>query len=504
MSTEQSSIFREGSRVVNPLRRTPRSSGGGFVDVSDPSTRSRQRRKFQSTLKKLELRLDDFDPAVRSETMEKLKLLEVPGEDLQGRVNMHMHTFFSYHAAGWSPSRFAWEVRKTGLWSAGIIDFDGVDGIQEFLKAAESLCIRATAGIEVRTFLHEFADVEIDSPGENGVHYIMGSGLVKLPATGTTEAGYLAKLRGISDQRSRAIVERINAALPVIAVDYDQVVRSRTPGGYASERHLTSAYLEKADAVFPDLEKLADFWAGLLDRPRAGVLALLPLRAALAEAVRSKLMKKGGIGYLQPDSVSFPPTGEVYAWMKSCGAIPTDSWLDGTSAGEARARELLECNRSLGARALNLIPDRNWNVKDPVDKRRKLENLARVVSLASEWHMPLNIGTEGNKAGLPFADDLVCPELVPFKSGFLEGAKILVGHAVLARFADYDYCGSAAEGDFGGDIRSKNEFFASVGSLPPVNAVLARQLRDLGPASALAALRASSRRGVWTTVNPLF
>ncbi len=30
--------------------------------------------------------------------------------------NMHCHSFFSYNAAGWSPSRIAWEARRAG-WS---------------------------------------------------------------------------------------------------------------------------------------------------------------------------------------------------------------------------------------------------------------------------------------------------------------------------------------------------------------------------------------------------
>jgi hypothetical protein len=479
-----------------PLTLKDRVVAGG-----ENSTESRLRMQFNALVKDLEQQLGDFDPLVRASSLNKLARLEVPGQIPQENVNLHMHTFFSYNAEEWSPSRFAWEVRKAGLLSAGIIDFDGIDGIKEFLAAAESLRIRATAGIEIRTFLHEFADVEIDSPGEPGVHYIAGSGLVRLPEAGTPESVYLARLRRISDRRSRAMVDRINAAAPAIAIDYDEVVRTQTPGGYASERHFTSAYIDKAAANFPVAQDLARFWSDLLGKPVPDVLALLRTRPAFAETVRSKLMKKGGIGYLQPDSTAFPPTGEVYSWIKACGAIPMDSWLDGTSAGEARAIELMECNRSLGARALNLIPDRNWNVKDPVDKRRKLDNLARVISLASERHMPLHIGTEGNKTGLPFADELSGPELAPYKALFLDGAKVLVGHAILARFAEYDYCGSAAEGDFGADIRSKNAFFASVGSLPPLSSGLSRQLREMGPASALVALRASSVRGIWTGVD---
>ncbi len=467
----------------------------------NPKTESRLGKVFQGLVKELEVDLGDFDPAVRGRALEKLASLEVPGSEQRDDVNLHTHTFFSYHAAGWSPSRYAWEARKAGLYAAGIIDFDGLDGVSEFLAASEALAVRATAGIEVRAFLKEFGDVEIDSPGEPGVHYMAGSGFVKRPKGGSREDDYLLSLQRTSAARSRELVERINAALPDIAIDFDAVTRAKTPSGYATERHFVSAYVEKAAEVFPSPLQLTGFWSEVLGLPKTSVTALLATVPAFEEKVRGKLMKRGGLGYVQPGPSTFPPVGEVYAWIKDCGAIPMDSWLDGTSPGEARARELLECNRSLGARALNLIPDRNWNIKDPADKQRKLDNLAKVIALANEYHMPLHIGTEGNKAGLPFVDDLSGPELAPYKSLFLTGTRILVGHAALCRFADLPYAGDDAEAMFSGDVKAKNEFFEAVGALPPVNTQLSRELREMGPAKALTVLKDSARRAKWSGVR---
>jgi hypothetical protein len=322
-----------------------------------------------------------------------------------------------------------------------------------------------------------------------------GSGMMRLPAPGSPEDAFLRRLRETSEQRARDLVRRINAGVPEIAIDFDETKNARTPSGYVSERHLVSAYVDKAQAAFPDPDRRAAYWAGLFGMDKGAVLALS--LTALEEKVRGKLMKKGGIGYTQPGPETFPPAGEVYAWVKACGGVPMDSWLDGTSAGEKRAEELLECNRSLGARALNLIPDRNWNLKDPADKQRKLENLARVIGLAAARHMPLHIGTEGNKAGLPFVDNIEVPELSPYKSLFLDGARILIGHAVLARFADFPYAGDAAEAEFKGDYRAMNRFYASVGSLPALDAALSRRLRESGPAAALTVLRDSARVGHW-------
>jgi hypothetical protein len=470
------------------------------IPPSQKKEESKGRKVFEGHVKELEQDLDSFKPDVRKAALEKLTALEIPAGEPVDDVNLHTHTFFSYNAYNWSPSRYAWESRKAGLHAAGIIDFDGIDGVTEFLMASEALSLRATAGIEIRAFMKEFGDYEIDSPGEPGVHYMAGSGFVKMPKQGTAEEAYLQYLKKKSETRSREMVDRINAAVPDIAIDFDNVLKTRTPGGYATERHFVSAYIEKIKEKFPTAAGAGAFLSNLLGIPAASVPALMETLPALEEKIRGKLMKRGGYGYVQPGPGTFPPVDEVYAWVKACGAVPMDSWLDGTSPGESRTRELLECNRTLGARALNLIPDRNWNVKDPADKQRKLDNVKKVIELANEFHMPIHIGTEGNKVGLPFVDKLDGTDLKPFKASFVSGARVLIGHAVLARFADYAYASDRADAEFK-DVKAKNAFFEAVGVLPPVNSYIGGDLREMGPVKALDALRESAKRGKWTGVR---
>jgi len=93
-------------------------------------------------------------------------------------VNLHFHSFNSYNCEGWSPTRIAFEAKLRGLFAAGIIDFDVLDGQNEFLESSEILGLRSTVGIETRAFLTEYANLEIDSPGEPGVSYIAGTGFV--------------------------------------------------------------------------------------------------------------------------------------------------------------------------------------------------------------------------------------------------------------------------------------------------------------------------------------
>lgn len=455
-------------------------------------------RRFQDCVREMVADLSNLQPAVRRQALEKLASLNLPAATPGEDVNLHTHTFFSYHAANWSPSRFAWEARQAGLQAAGIIDFDALDGVEEFLDAAELLGLRGTAGIEVRAFLEPFADQVIDSPGEPGVHYVAGSGMVTRIRPRSAQGRYLKGLRGAAAWRNRGLVARINAQLPAIAIDYRKDVVPLSAGGNPTERHIVQAYLRRSRAAFPDSIRWSEFWCGLLGIPSSALARLVADGPALEEKARARLAKQGGIGYAAPDAKSFPRVAEVFAWIKACGGIPLDSWLDGSSPGESRARDLFACMRDQGALGLNLIPDRNWNVADPEEKRRKLASLDAVIRLAREWKAPIHIGTEGNKAGLPFADDLGRPELAPYRRDFIAGAHLCVGHAVLARFADFPYAGPAADAEFGARLPARNAFFEAVGALPPLDAATAWYLRQVGPAKSLEAIRVSLRRGYWT------
>ena len=84
-----------------------------------------------------------------------------------------------------------------------------------------------------------------------------------------------------------------------------------------------------------------------------------------------------------------------------------------TSEGEKDGKALLELSESKGAAALNIIPDRNWNIADDKEKAIKTQNLRNIIETAESMDMPIHIGTEMNKKGLPFVDDLNGADLNP-------------------------------------------------------------------------------------------
>jgi hypothetical protein len=410
-------------------------------------------------------------------------------------VNMHLHSFFSYNAENYSPSRLALECRRQGLYAAGLCDFDVLDGLEEFLSAGEILQLRTTVNLETRAFLPEYAEVDINSPGEPGVSYVMGAGFDAVPTEGTSQAETLDDLCQRAHKRNLELIERINRKLMNIEIDYEQDVLPRTPGGTATERHIVDAYIQAAEERFPG-KGLVGFWGMVFGMEASEVKKFLEDPVKLREAARAKLAKRGGIGYVQPSAETFPKMDTFLKWVSDCRAIPMITWLDGTSRGESDPRAMFECMMEKGAAALNIIPDRNWNISEPDAAALKQQKLQECVQVAEDLNLPINIGTEMNKPGQPFVDDLAGPILSRHADAFLRGAQILVGHTTLLRFANYSYIGPGGPDEYP-DVAARNDFFASVGALEPVSRNLAENLRSAGPEKALARIKDAAGKGSW-------
>jgi hypothetical protein len=399
----------------------------------------------------LEQQLDSFDPAQRRQALTALWrnvgegriLIPEPGTD----VNLHTHTFFSYNAYGYSPSKFAWLARKTGLAVAGVVDFDVLDALEEFLEAGRLVGLKTCVSLESRVFVPEFAARVINSPGEPGIAYHMGVGFTR-----ADQHPFLVEMRGAAAQRTRGLLARVNSHLRPVELDYERDVLPLTPKGNATERHLCEAFERKAAHVFPDAAQRDAFWKEKLgEAPTAGV--------KLQNALRARTMKQGGIGYVQPGRGSFPLMADMNRFILESGAIPTLTWLDGTSEGEQSIEELFDVCISSGAAALNIIPDRNYT---PGVKDRKLQNLCDIVALAEKHHFPVLVGTEMNAPGNKFVDSFATAELAPLAPVFLRGAHIVYAHSFLQLRDRTGYSSAWAKKKFA-TVAAKNEFFEKLG-----------------------------------------
>jgi hypothetical protein len=236
-----------------------------------------------------------------------------------------------------------------------------------------------------------------------------------------------------------------------------------------------------------------EFWADKLGMPADQVGKLMADMPKFQNTVRTKLMKQGGVGYVQPRLDSFPSVEQVHRLIEACGALPCAAWLDGMSAGEQAIEELLDLLVGKGAVALNIVPDRNWNIADPDTKRIKMQKLYEVVALAQKLDLPLNVGTEMNSYGQKLVDDFDAPELAPVRQAFLDGAYFVYGHTALQRACGMGYQSEWAKANLR-SRRERNEFYTKVGSrLPLGKAKLALDLK-LSPAEIVSGLGASASR----------
>jgi len=429
----------------------------------------------------IERKLDSFNPAERKESLlalcERVKAgninLPSPGTD----VNLHCHTFFSYNTYGYSPTKFAWLARKEGLAVAGVVDFDVLDALEEFLEAARLLGLKGCAGLETRVFVPEFSDRVMTSPGEPGITYHMGVGFPSADLEGEQKQ-FLLNLRKTAQQRNRDLMGRVNKYLRPAELDYQQDVLVLTPSGNPTERHICLAYARKAREIFGQTSALADFWSQKLGVDASSFVLrpssdegriLLPEGRELLNMIRAKTMKRGGVGYVLPDKGSFPRMADTNQFVLAAGGIPTLTWLDGTSEGEKAIEELLEVAMSTGAAAINIIPDRNYT---PGARNEKIDNLYQVVELAEKLHLPVVVGTEMNSPGQKFVDSFDTEELSPVAPIFLKGAYIVYAHSVLqqrcglARHTSggLGYTSNWARKNFK-STAEKNEFFRELGSL---------------------------------------
>ncbi|HPX87153.1 MAG TPA: hypothetical protein PKZ59_10760 [Candidatus Hydrogenedentes bacterium] len=411
-----------------------------------------------------DLRLDSFDADER-----KAALLEVYRSALStdslpafGRhFNLHCHSFFSFNGYGFSPTHLAWQGRLLGLCAMAQVDFDVLDGVDEFLSACRFLDIKAAAGMESRVFVPEFSEEEINSPGEPGVAYHIGLGFA---SSKVKETALLHSFKDKAQSRTRVVVQKVNTLLHEIALDYDQDVLSLTPAGNATERHVCAAYDRKARNYFTEPSRLISWWSEKLGLAKEKIEEALSSPPDFQGIIRAKTMKQGGVGYIASKGEDFPTLRVVNQFFLDNGAIPVLAFLDGTSSGEKRMDDLLDIMIDSGVGAVNIIPDRNWNIKDPDVRALKISKLDEFIGMARKRHLPIIVGTEMNAHGQALVDALDAPALAPYFKDFEEGMFFIYGHTVLASMAELGHSSAWSQASFS-TAAERNAFYIQVGRL---------------------------------------
>jgi len=192
----------------------------------------------------------------------------------------------------------------------------------------------------------------------------------------------------------------------------------------------------------------------------------LPCGTALQTAIRAKIMKQGGPGYVLPDKGSFPEMSDMNDFIRESGGIPVLGWLDGSSAGESDMERLLEVVGRNGVASVFFIFDLAYTASGKQDDK-KLDRMRRTVEAVKGAGMLLIGGTEINKPGqklVPGMTEGVWAELAP---DFIRSADIVYAHTVMQRGKGLGYFSEWAVRNFS-ELSRRQDFFAELGrSLDP-------------------------------------
>ena len=157
-------------------------------------------------------------------------------------INNHIHTTYSF--SPYSPPAAVYAARMEGLCTAGIIDHDSISGAEEFLEAAKLVQMPVTIGMEARVSMAgtRLEGRRTNNPDQVGVSYMTIQGVPHDKIGVLTE--FFRPYQAARHERNRKMIEKINALLPGIALDYDKDVlplsMAKENGG-VTERHLMYA-----------------------------------------------------------------------------------------------------------------------------------------------------------------------------------------------------------------------------------------------------------------------
>ena len=157
-------------------------------------------------------------------------------------INNHIHTTYSF--SPYSPAAAVYAARMEGLCTAGIIDHDSISGALEFLEAAKIVDMPVTIGMEARVSM---AGTRLDgrrtnNPDQVGVSYMTIQGVPHDQIDKLTE--FFKPYQAARHARNRKMLEKINALLPDVELDYDKDVLPLSmahKNGGVTERHLMYA-----------------------------------------------------------------------------------------------------------------------------------------------------------------------------------------------------------------------------------------------------------------------
>ncbi len=311
-------------------------------------------------------------------------------------INNHIHTPYSFSSFSGMEEVFELAAREH-INILGINDFYTADGYAEFKDMAFKSDVFPVFNMEYIGLLKEeqAGDVRVNDPNNPGRTYLTGKAF-KFPfKLDGTYAEMLDKVTDESQVQVKEMVEKTNNYFSSLGLQltfsYTEV-KKRFAKNLVRERHLSRAIWVTVFENFIDTEKRISIFEKILNMEVGE--QLLSSEAGLENAIRSKLLKKGGYAFVEETESSFLPVTDLVKLILNAGGIPTyPVLLDDPKANftefEGDWEKLYKRLVSLGIYAVELIPGRN-------DKKI----LTDFVNFFNEKGFIVTFGTEHNTPDL--------------------------------------------------------------------------------------------------------
>lgn len=288
-------------------------------------------------------------------------------------INNHIHTTYSF--SPYSPTAAVYAARMEGLCTAGIIDHDSISGAREFLEAAKLIDMPVTIGMECRVSMDgtALAGRRTNNPDQVGVSYMTVQGVPHDKIDMLTE--FFMPYRKARHARNRKMIEKINALLPDLCLDYDRDVLPLSmahDNGGVTERHLMYALARKLTAQVgkgePMVQKLAQMGLTLSEKQRT---QMLDTGYAFYEYDLLSILKGAFVPQIYIDATDeCPGLANMVALCKKADAYLCYAYLGDVSdsvTGDKKAQkfeddyleDVFECLKDSGVGAVTYMPTRN-------------------------------------------------------------------------------------------------------------------------------------------------
>ena len=288
-------------------------------------------------------------------------------------INNHIHTTYSF--SPYSPTAAVYAARMEGLCTAGIIDHDSISGAEEFLEAAKLVDMPVTIGMECRVSMEgtRLEGRRTNNPDQVGVSYMTIQSVPHDRIDALT--AFFRPYREARGRRNRAMVEKINALVPQIALDYDRDVLPLSMAaeeGGVTERHLMYALAMKLTAQVGKgekmVQKLADLGLTLSEKQKS---QMLDTAYPFYEYDLLGILKSAFVPKIFIDATDeCPKLPDVVALCKQVDAYLCYAYLGDVGdsvTGDKKAQkfeddyleDVFECLKEEGVTAVTYMPTRN-------------------------------------------------------------------------------------------------------------------------------------------------